>query len=316
MSPSLNHILSSFLGFRRTMAFGAKLTLIGMLSRILQRRTPSIWWDLPIPEQRLIQVTFPSLPWQGQGGQVEGYPCVSALMSSSFPLSKREVVIITHDNYCEGQVPDNCLAISVIVVRSPSEGIPHPPLSGQQVTGHQSSVSQDGHLSPRNASLKAYCMSAVGSWDAQGACTQPWMIPPRRAEAGIFIVNFHRAWVESCFWGCIMTLVLLKEPAGLCGQREISGEGPRGAWELPAKLQVTSRVGWGALGGQGPYMMLQGREKARGSRTERTRCVTADTLRWDMPGSPWGLRDASTPDLCVWALACRVLIKPLLWRFE
>lgn len=82
---------------------------------------------------------------------MEGYSCVIALISSSFPLSKREVIIITHIATMKVKSQIIALAISVIVVRSPSEGIPHPPLSGQQVTGHQSSVSQDGHLSPRNA---------------------------------------------------------------------------------------------------------------------------------------------------------------------
>lgn len=71
-------------------------------------------------------MTFLSLPWQGRGGQVEGYPCVSALMSSSFPLSKREVIIMTHDNYCEGQVPDNCFGNSSNCGEIPFRGNPTP----------------------------------------------------------------------------------------------------------------------------------------------------------------------------------------------
>lgn len=125
ISPSLNHILSSFLGLCRTMAFGAKLTLIGMLSRILQRRTPSIWWDLPIPNRGYTgDLSVSALAGPGRpGGRLLLCYCLNIFQ---FPSFKTGGDNNNSHSYYEGQVPDNCFGNISNCGEIPFRGNPTP----------------------------------------------------------------------------------------------------------------------------------------------------------------------------------------------
>lgn len=199
-------------------------------------------------------------------------------MSSSSLLSIREVIIITHGNCCEGQVPEDSGFEDV----SSNSDVPlwrdfhtHP-VRGEQGAGQQPTVSQDGHPTLRTDRLKAHCPPAGGGCGPLQACAQPWMGSPRRAGAGAVTTSFRLASVEG--W------LLLRWVGGrgahdpgapfrsqlTSGAREGSQDGGlASAWDPPATLQVTSRVGRGPLGGQGQYVLLQGRETGQGKLTER-----------------------------------------------
>ena len=212
------------------------------------------------------------LRWRGQGGQVQGYP---ESASSSSPLSIREVMMITHDNCCEGQVPADR---GFGHVSSNSDGPlwreSHArPVSGEQGAGQWPAASQDGQLSLRTAQLRAPCPLLGVGMMLREPLPSPGRAHPGGQTLGLLLPASvsHRSRLGCC-WG-----------GGGCGVHDpgaprrsqlTSGAsngsqdgGSASAWDPPAAQQVTSRVGRGPLGGQGQHVLPQGREKGQGKLT-------------------------------------------------
>lgn len=167
---------------------------------------------------------IPPLRWRGQGGQVEGY---RESASSRSPLSIREVIIITHDNCCEGQVP----ADSGFGDVSSNSDVPlwresHArPVSGEQGAGQRPAASQDGQLSLRTAQLRAPCpLLGVGM-----TLREPVPSPVRAHPGGQTLGRLlpasvlRRSRLGCCWRGGSRPWCPPQEPADLWGWRGVSG---------------------------------------------------------------------------------------------
>lgn len=224
------------------------------------------------------------------------------------------MIIITHDKCWEGQVPEDSGFGDV----SSNSDVPlwresHTrPVSGEQGAGQQPTVSQDGQPTLRTAQLKARCPPAGGGCGPPGACAQPWMGSPRRADAGAVSTSFHLALVEG--WLLLVGMGgrgahdsgAPRRSQLTSGAREGSQDrGLASAWDPPATLQVTSRVGRGLLGGQGQYVLLQRRETGQRKLTERAGvCLQTAGLR--CAGAP-GAEHHFLPPPCIPASCISVL---------